>query len=269
VRNKMKRLTLLLPLLLLAGCSKQLETGLTERDAQEIIVTLRRHGIDASAEAEAGDGKKAPTWQVKVRGTSDNVVEAWNILHQSGLPHTQDQGLQQVFANSGMIPTATEEKARLLVGLSGELAGVLKSVADVVDAHVQVVLPDNSPLLDKNQQTPPTASVLFSYRSPRPPLTELEVKSIVAKAVEGLQADNVSVVMKHEEQTPIPPRVYGPLLASEWTVMAALTVAAMSVLVSIFLVVVNRRRKATIRRLERQFADRGLSVGSTRQAAEA
>jgi type III secretion protein J len=166
-----------------------------------------------------------------------------------------------------MIPTATEEKARLLVGLSGELASVLKSVADVVDAHVQVVLPDNSPLLDKTQQTPPTASVLLTYRSSRSPLSEPEIKNIVARAVEGLQSDNVSVVMKHEAQRPIPPRVYGPLLASEWTVIAALAIGTVSVMMSIFLVVVNRRRKATIRRLERQFAQRGASAIEAGQPA--
>jgi type III secretion protein J len=93
-----------------------------------------------------------------------------------------------------MIPTATEEKARLLVGVSGEINSTLKSVAGVVDARVLVVLPDSSPLLDKSERVPPTASVLIKYRGSQMPLSEDDVKKLVARAVEGLQPENVAVV---------------------------------------------------------------------------
>src|SRR5581483_4691101 len=108
-------------LLLLAGCaSTSLRTGLSEKDAQEIVVLLHDNGITAHAEKETGEKKDTPTWQVKVMGGSDRLTAAWRILAENGLPREQARGLQEVFASSGMIPTASEEKARLLVGLSGE-----------------------------------------------------------------------------------------------------------------------------------------------------
>src|SRR6185312_12407518 len=132
------------------------------------------------------------------------------------------QGLDDVFSSSGMIPTAGEEKAKLLTGLSGELTRTLQSMPGVVDARVQVVLPDENPLLDKSEQNPPTASVLLRYRGDRSPLTEAEVKSLVAKGIEGLSPDQVAVVLKKVEEHTLPPRYYGPLLVNEWIVGIAL-----------------------------------------------
>jgi type III secretion protein J len=95
----MPRLIYLLPLLLLAGCSRQLENGLTEKDAQEIVVTLRQHGIDAETTLNAAD-KKGSTWDVTVKGGSDKVVQAWNVLRENGLPRDKESGMEEVFANS-------------------------------------------------------------------------------------------------------------------------------------------------------------------------
>ncbi|MCX6629837.1 MAG: hypothetical protein NTW28_19640, partial [Candidatus Solibacter sp.] len=87
-------------------------------------------------------------------------------------------------------------EAKLLVGLSGEITRTLKSVDGVVDARVHVVLPDNSPLLDRSQWSATTASVLIKYRGKAIPMDENEVKSLVAKSVQGLIPDQVAVVYK-------------------------------------------------------------------------
>jgi type III secretion protein J len=239
-------------ILLLAACSRRLATGLSERDAQEIVVTLREHGIDAMTEMELGSKKDASGWQVNVRGGSDRVVEAWSVLRQNGLPREKDPGLKGVFANAGMIPTAGEEKARLMVGLAGELTNTLNSITGVVDAHVNVVVPDNNPLLDKSEQNPPSASVLVRYQGNQPPLTETEIKNLVARGVEGLALDNVSVVWKRVPDKPLPPRTYGPLLANEWVVLGALTFAGLTSAGALALVFVSRRRKLQIKELEQE-----------------
>src|SRR5262249_15598592 len=153
-----------LTILLSACVTHSLQTGLSEQDAQEIIVVLHENGIDASAVKEASEKKGEEKWSVIIRGGDQNLARAWRVLEDIGLPREKEKGLEDVFSNSGMIPTATEEKARLLVGISGEITRTIKSVAGVVDARVHVVLPENSPLIDKSQQTPPTASVLIKYR---------------------------------------------------------------------------------------------------------
>jgi type III secretion protein J len=256
----MRRLMYVLPLMFwLAACSHRIETGLTEHDAQEVVVTLRQHGIDAAADVEPGAKKDGSTWTVSIRGSSDKVAEAWSVLRGSGLPRKKQPGLEEVFSNSGMIPTAGEEKARLMVGLAGELAKTLNSINGVVDAHVNVVLPDNSPLADKSQQTPPSASVLVRFQGSKPPLTEAEIKSLVAKGVEGLAPESVSVVLKRVADTQLPRRAYGPFLADEWIVIGALIFASFSALGSLVLVFVSRNRKLQIQRLKQQQTTKGRS----------
>jgi type III secretion protein J len=252
----MRRVTQVLPVIfLLAACSRRLETGLSESDAQESVIVLRQHGIAATAEVEPGARKDGSSWQVTVEGSSDKVVEAWNVLRQNGLPRKKQQGLEEVFSNSSLIPTAGEERARLTVGLGGELAKTLDSINGVVDAHINVVLPDNNELLDKSQQNPTSASVLVRYQGNQPPVTETEIKSLVAKGVEGLTPENVSVVLKRVPDKALPPHTYGPLLANEWTVLAALTLACVSGIGSLALVFVSRRRKTYIRKLERELGE--------------
>jgi len=253
--KRIKHFFWILPLLLLASCgSIPLETGLTERDAHDIVVTLRENGLDASTQVEAGDKKGAVTWQVTLGGGNEQRITAWKLLRDSGLPRDKVQGLDDVFSSSGMIPTAGEEKAKLLTGLSGELTRTLQSMPGVVDARVQVVLPDENPLLDKSEQNPPTASVLLRYRGDRSPLTEAEVKSLVAKGIEGLSPDQVAVVLKKVEEHTLPPRYYGPLLVNEWIVGIALVLTCITGIASLALVFVSQRRKRKIIRLEKELA---------------
>jgi len=193
----MKMVTAALALLLSGCAARQVESGLTQQDAQEIAVLLRDHGITTRIQPEAKEtGKKGESWEVLVRGGSDRAVDAWKILRENGLPREKVRGLDEVYSSAGMIPTATEEKARLLVGLSGELSRTLKSIAGVVDARVHVAVPESNPLLEKAQQTPTTASVLVKHSGNQPPLKAEEIKNLVAKGIEGLAVENVSVVFK-------------------------------------------------------------------------
>jgi type III secretion protein J len=239
---------------LLAGCARQLETGLTENDAQQIVVLLRENGINATTELDPNQKKGSTAWVVNVRGQSDTVVRAWKILSENGLPREKVKGLDEVFANSGMIPTAAEERARLLSGIDGELTRTLHSLPRVVDARVQVVLPDNSPLVDRSQQPPPTASALIQFHGDEPPLKEIEVKNLMAKSVPGLTPDNVAVVFKKVEIKPIPPEGFGPFSINEWLEIAALGVAGVAGIGSLLVLALSQQRKLKIKALEKQLA---------------
>jgi type III secretion protein J len=150
-----------------------------------------------------------------------------------------------------MIPTASEEKARMLLGLSGELTRTIKSVTGVVDARVQVVLPENSPLLDKAQWSPPTASVLVKHRGSAPPLTEDEIRNLVARGVEGLQPENVAVVYKRTGATPAPNHDIGWYLSDAYVVIGSLALAALTGIGALLLVFRTQRQKAAIASLRR------------------
>jgi len=238
----------------LSGCvTHSLRTGLSEQDAQEIVVLLNENRIEAFANKAPGEKKGEENWSVGIRGGDQNLARAWRVLEDNGPPRQKDKGLEDVFASSGMIPTATEEKARLLVGISGEINHTLKSVAGVVDARVLVVLPESSPLLDKTERVPPTASVLIKYRGPDVPLSEEDVKKLVARAVEGLQAENVAVVYKKVE-----PKQQGanrnliPLLGNQEFLLAALALLAISSVGCLALVAKSRWQRSKIETLQQQ-----------------
>jgi type III secretion protein J len=230
----------------------ELQTGLTEQNAQEIVVLLNENGIDASAAKEVSEKKGEEKWSVLIRGGDQNLAQAWRVLQENGLPREKDKSLEDVFSNSGMIPTATEEKARLLVGVSGEINRTLKSIAGVVDARVLVVLPDSSPLLDKSERVPPTASVLIKYRGSQVPLSEDDVKKLVGRAVEGLAPENVAVVYKKIELKQGTDRSLIPQLGNQEFLVAALILLTISSVGCLGMIGKSRWQKSKIEELEQQ-----------------
>ena len=263
-RGKQRAAVLIACLLPLCGClSRDLQSGLTEQDAQEVIVVLKQNGLEAFPTREpSSDRDAAPVWTVRVKGGGRNLMAAWQVMQDNGLPRQKGKGLEEVFSGKGMIPTASEEKARMLLGLSGELTRTLKSVTGVVDARVQVVLPENSPLLDKAQWSPPTASVLLKHRGSAPPLTEDEIKSLVARGVEGLQPENVAVVFKRISAAPSPNHDIGWYLSDAYVVLGSLGLAALTGIGALFLVLRSQRQKAVITSLRRDLE------AATRQPGE-
>jgi type III secretion protein J len=251
---RLRKLLIVLGLaVFLSACvTHELQSGLSEQEAQEIVVLLNQNGIDAFSAKAVGEKKGEEKWSVSIRGGDQNLTRAWSVLQENGLPREKDKGLEDVFSNSGMIPTATEEKARLLVGISGEINRTLKSVAGIVDARVLVVLPESSPLLDKTERVPPTASVLIKYRGKDPPLSEDDIKKLVARAVEGLQPENVAVVYKKIEPKPAMDRSLIPLFGNQEFLLAALGLLAVSSIGCLALVGKSRWQRSKIERLEEQ-----------------
>jgi type III secretion protein J len=268
-RQKPPKVALLACLLGLCGClSRDLQSGLSEQDAQEIVVILKQNGLDAYLERQkGGDRDSAPAWTVKVKGGSRNLLVALQVMQDNGLPRQKVKGMEEVFSNKGMIPTAGEEKARMLLGLSGELTRTIKSVAGVLDARVQVVLPENSPLVDKSQWSPTTASVLIKHRGSAPPLTEDEVKSLVARGVEGLQPENVAVVFKRINVAPAPNRDVSWYLSDAYVVVGSLALSILMSLGTLFLVARIQRQKTTIAKLRREAEEAHQSRQASLEAA--
>ncbi len=252
--GKLKASILIVFAVWMCGCaSREIASGLDEQDAQEITVVLKENGLDAQAVRVNGqDRNAAATWTVKLKGGGENAIMAWRILEENGLPRQKVKGLAEVFSTTGMIPTASEEKARLLMALSGELSRTLKSIEGIVDARVQIVLPDNNPLLQSDQRNPTTASVLVKYRGSQVPLSEDEVKKLVARGIEGLQPDNVAVVFKKTDPVRVPAKAAKPYLGDSQIVIASLALMMLASFASLLLVFRNSRQRAKIRELERQ-----------------
>jgi type III secretion protein J len=180
-----------LALLLLACATAELASDLNESEAQEIVVVLQQYGLSPK-KVKIGEGKEA-TFTVVVPTSQSGSAN--QILKKFELPRQTPKGLGEVFSEGGLIPTATEEKAKLLMALQGEIAHTLETVDGIASARVHIVLPERDPLAE-TQQSKPSASVFIKYRGEHLPLTVEEIKQIVAHSVDGLDTSEVAVVMK-------------------------------------------------------------------------
>lgn len=185
---------------LATGCGpdQSLVSGLDELEANEILVVLHSKGIDGEKHKDEG---RVVTFSVMVKGVDSD--DALRLLVANKLPRTRSQGLKEVYppGGGGLIPTKSEEKAKFLMAMQGEIERKLKSLPGIVQAHVSVVQPDKD--IVRNLDTPPppaTASVAVVYNAiderGSATVKEDEVRALVAASIEDLHQANVMVVMK-------------------------------------------------------------------------
>jgi type III secretion protein J len=140
-----------------------------------------------------------------------NIARAVGVLESHDLPHAGRRGLGETFGKSGLLPSATEERARYAAAMSSELEHTLEDLPNVVGARVHLALPAENPIADLPAPRP-TASVLLRTRG-KVTISETEVKKLVAGAVHTLQPDDVSVVLAPaaNEEPEAPFERMGPL----------------------------------------------------------
>lgn len=193
-------------LLLLAGCDGPLNIvhGLTELEANEVLVVLESQGVTGTKVKEDG---RIVTWAVAVPGSRSK--DALRILVANKLPKERSTGLKEVYpaGSGGLIPTQTEEKAKFLMALQGEIETMLKSLPGIQRATVSVVVPEKDVIRDVDTPPPPpTASVAVVYNPEeggKKPVDEERLQKLVANAVEGLKPQNVQVLMKENRPPPL------------------------------------------------------------------
>ncbi len=174
--------------LALVACKTDVYTKQNEADANQMVSALLERGLDA--EKKSPDGGK--TWSVQVE--REDVARTLAVLHAAGLPQGRRTTLGELFKKEGLISTPTEERVRFIHGVTQELAGTVEQIDGVVVARVHIVLPNNDPLATTAK--PSSASVFVKYR-PEANVSALApaIKNLVARSVEGLTYDNVSVTM--------------------------------------------------------------------------
>lgn len=168
----------------LAGCSAELEHGLDEREANRIAALLDEHGVSADKARDDGDA----AWKIVVpRG---ELARSFALLESYDLPRRGRRGLEDALADHGLVPSLGEEQARLELARAGELERTLERVPGVISARVHLALPDPAALDD---HAAPRAAVLLRTDG-RPAIADDQVRALVAGAVSGLDAAQVSVV---------------------------------------------------------------------------
>ncbi len=197
----------LLSILLLVGCSVPIQHGLSEKEANMIIVLLAKAKPPIVAQKiKVAEGREVK-WSIVV--SKSDAARAIEILQAHNLPPSKEKGFAEIYAGGSMIPTATEERAKFILALSGELVRTLKKIPGVVDARVHLMIPKDKVMSRPDEKPPlPSASVLlvvdpqiFPKRKPKQrwgPRDKLivDVRNLVAGSVERMIPQRVSVVIR-------------------------------------------------------------------------
>ena len=146
-----------------AGCAGDIAIVhmLEEVEANEILVVLDAKEITGKKVVQEG---RVVTWSVSV--PEIDAKDAMRLLVANRLPKARSSGYKDVYppGGGGLIPTKSEEKAKFMMAVQGEIERKLKSMPGIVQAHVSVVQPDKDVVRDLD--TPPpaaTASVAIVY----------------------------------------------------------------------------------------------------------
>ena len=111
------------------------------RPANETIAALERAGIATEKVADEGS-----TTAFTVRIARRDAGKALDLLRSLGLPRDRRHGFAEVYGQPSLIPTPSEERARYLEALGGEIERTLETADGVVSARVHLVLEENDPL---------------------------------------------------------------------------------------------------------------------------
>lgn len=181
-------ITVLSVLMLLSACRTELFSQLNERDANDMLTVLRRTGLEVDKSLSNG-GKG---WSIFV--DDKHVVQAMTVLRENGLPKVNHTSLGDLFRKDSMVSSPTEDRVRFLHGVSQELSETLTRIDGVVSARVHIVLPENDPRV--RNATPSSAAVFIKHH----PLVNIDtlvppIRQLVARSIEGLELDRVSVTL--------------------------------------------------------------------------
>ncbi len=180
----------------LVGCSVEtVVSRLTEKEANTIIELFADNQIE-STKGVIDTGREV---HHSISVSSKKRLEAIRLLNLHELPRRKDKGYSEIFSESGLIPTSAEEKAKKLAALEGEIQKQLKLIDGILDAQVQIVIPETTALQTAEDQiAPTTASVTIRYlpgAGGTKPISEAQVQTLVAAGVEKLTADRVFPLM--------------------------------------------------------------------------
>ena len=184
--------------LLLAGCGKvALFSQLAEIEANEMLAILTPRGIAATKEPG-----KEEKWVLKV--PADDFARAVDLLKTHGYPREKFTKMGEVFQKAGLVSSPTEERIRYMYALSQEIADTLTQIDGVTNARVHIVIPNNDPLAEKI--TPSSCAVFIRYRQGFD-LESLapQLKNLVMRSIEGLNYDNVTLVLVPAAAGPVAP----------------------------------------------------------------
>lgn len=178
------RFVMLACVVALAGCGRNvLYAGLSEQQANEVQAALL--ASDIAAEKRGNDDGK--TWTVHI--DTGDVPQALQVLRAHGLPREHFSSMGEVFKKEGFVSSPVEERARYVYALSQELSDTLSRIDGVIDARVQIAMPESHPLLAEEREASASV-VIIEAEGSNLRERQTDIQAIVTDGVEGLDDPN-------------------------------------------------------------------------------
>jgi type III secretion protein J len=251
-------LAVLLLALTLAGCKQPIYTKLSEAEANDVLLTLIKGGVEA--QKRAGEDGTFSVWVAEAE-----IATAIELLRADAQPSEHYSNLGEVFARNSLVSSPTEERIRYIYGLQQELAKTLSQIDGVLVARVHIVVPATDPF--EATAKPSSASVFLKHRADiNMQLVVPAVKDLVVRSIEGLTAESVAVSLFPARATITPPaqvpvtRFFGALVASRSVVTLWIIFTIPWILIAVLIVLLLHAtgvRETVGRWLQRRRSGRG------------
>lgn len=225
------RASLLLALVLASsGCDVDIYQDLSEKRLSEALVALRQAGVPADKRLlSRGSNGRGSTFALTVpRGEETRALA---FLAERGLPRPAEASAA---APSRLLFLPGSGRAETAGALSLALAETLERMPEVSEARVHLALPEAEPFSPLGSLRP-TAAVYLKLRAPLP-AKDAEIAALVAHAVPGLDAQDVSVLCTQSAPAAaIAPALFrmGPFLVAAESRVALLVVLTALVVLSV------------------------------------
>lgn len=163
-----------------------LASNLSATDANNVVVRLKQLNIPCQI-TQGGQAVLVPSEQIN-RARLEVAAQGLNDSGRIGF---------EIFDKSNWSITDFAEKVNYRRALEGELERTILGISEISQARVHLVLEKDSLFADDKQ--PAKASVMVKLRTGAtlPKRSVNGIRNLVAYAVEGLKADNVTVVDVH------------------------------------------------------------------------
>lgn len=189
------RKSTLVLLLLMTGCKDAVLTGLTERQANEVIAVLEKYHIGANK--QAGEKK-----QFNVLVQQQNMKQAIALISEHRLPSKEDVEIDSFFPTDALVASPRAEKARLISAIEQKLQQSLLRLDEAVDVRVHI----SYPIEDKNRlatQPEKRISVMVIHGTlDDTTIFANKIRLFVLNSFPDVKMENITVVLfaKHESQ---------------------------------------------------------------------
>jgi len=180
-------------MLLLSGCRTELLAGLSQRQANETIALLQRHGIE-SQKKDMGKGR------FKVDVSKRDFADAVGLLERNQLPTRDNVSIADLFPTDSLVNSPAAERARLISGLEQRLEQTIRSIDRILSARVHV----SYPLNERNDASREMhVSVMVNYDGPLNDTILIQrLKQLVKNSFDALSYDNISIVIFQASELP-------------------------------------------------------------------